>query len=170
MTKWFFAAGVIVLSFAACKKDEDTNQLNDTDRTFVLQASIGNTAEVGAANLAMSKATTPAVMAYAQHMVMEHTLTQTDLKSVGTDVGLTVTDTLNPAHVAIMAQLSALTGRAFDSMYIHSQVADHTTTLTFFQNEQNNGRHSRVRGYADTYLPHIQLHLSRADSIATNLF
>ena len=173
------------LAFAAClftgtvlvscddddDDDKDNNtELNEADENFMVRTSISNTAEVGTATLALNKATDPRVRSYAQHMIAEHSLAQTELKALGTAVGFPVKDTLDPAHQQIAAQLSALSGRAFDSAYIHVQVIDHEATLTNFENELDNGRHRDVLGYAEKYRPHIEQHLVRADSIATALF
>ena len=168
--------GLCVLAtatFASCDKDngEDQNTLNDTDVAYLMKASVGNTAEIDAASLASTKATNARVKLFAQHMLNEHGLAQTDLKNVGNSVGYPVKDTLDPAHVAVKAQLTALpAGRAFDSAYIHGQVADHNTAISNFQNEIANGRSNAVKNYANTYLPHIQMHLQQADSIANAYF
>lgn len=163
------AAAVFMVS---CDKDEDenTNEVSNNDRTFMQQASVSNTAEVGTGSLAVSKATNAAVKAFAQAMVAEHTKAQTDLKAVGTTVGVQVKDSIDPMHATLASQLSALSGRAFDSAYIYSQVADHNLTLTFFNTEMSNGQHAQVKGYATTYQPNIQMHLTRADSIARAYF
>jgi putative membrane protein len=66
--------------------------------------------------------------------------------------------------------MSTPAGRAFDSIYIHSQVADHDMTIANFQTEQNNGSHRDVQDYANRYLPHIQMHRQSADSISRAFF
>lgn len=172
---WPLATGITTVMIAAsCSKDDDTpainNNPNSQDTTFMMQASISNSAEIGAATLALSRSTTPQVIAFANFMVMEHTMAQANLKALGDTVGIAVRDTIDPAHLAIAAQLAALTGRMFDSMYIHTQVTDHQTAVTLFTAETNNGRNSSVKGYANRYLPHIQAHYTRADSIATHMF
>ena len=167
--KLTLAGCLIACSLVSCSEDDD-DQLNSQDRTFLTQASISNNAEVGAATLASTKATNGAVKAFAMHMLAEHTTAQNDLKNLGANVGNAVRDTLDPAHVTLAQQLSAMSGRAFDSAYIHTQVSDHQATITFFQNEQSGGQHDDVKRYADTYLPHIQSHYQRADSIAKAYF
>jgi putative membrane protein len=161
--------GLSIFSFVACEKNND-DDLNDNDRTFMTMASISNTAEVGAGTLAMNKATNAAVRAYGMSMVAEHSLAQSELNNLGASIGHAVKDTLDPFHVTLMAQLNAMAGRAFDSAYIHSQVADHQLAITLFTQEQQNGRHVDVKGYANKYLPHLQMHLTRADSIARAYF
>ena len=167
--KLTLAGCLVACGLFSCTEDDD-DQLNNQDRTFLTQASISNTAEINTATLASTKATNGAVKAFAMHMLMEHSTAQTDLKNLGANVGQTVRDTLDPAHVTLSAQLSAMSGRAFDSAYIHTQVIDHQATITFFQNEQANGQHEDVKRYANTYLPRIQMHHQRADSIARAFF
>jgi putative membrane protein len=157
-----------MVTLAACTKDE--NELSNTDRTFMMRASISNTAEITASNLALSKATNTEVRAYAQNMVNEHSTAQTDLKSLGTTVGFVVADTLDPAHIVIMNRLNSLSGRQFDSAYMHTMVNDHEVAILDFRNEQSNGQHKEVRNYANTYLPHLRVHFERADSISRAYF
>lgn len=158
------------VTFVSCDKDDDNDQLNDADSEFLNKASLGNSAEIDAATLASTKATNARVKSFAQHMLSEHGLAQSDLKNLGTAVGYPVKDTIDPAHIAMKAMLMSLNGRAFDSAYMHGQVADHNTTIGVFQNEISNGRHSDVKNYANTYLPHIQMHYQQADSIANAYF
>jgi putative membrane protein len=162
----FLMTGVVL---ASCSK-KNNDKLNDQDEDFLIKASISNSAEVSAATLANTKATNAKVKAFAQQMIMEHSMAQNDLKNVGNAVGFPVKDTIDPAHVAIAAQLSMMSGRAFDSAYMHTQVADHKTTVALFQTELSNGRQRDVLNFANTYLPHIQMHLQSADSIANAYF
>jgi putative membrane protein len=157
----------------ACDKDDDNNnnnQLNTTDRTFMLNASLSNSAEIDAANLAVTKSATPAITAFAQQMITEHTTAQSELKTLGTSVSYAVSDSIDSAHISIKQMLDTLSGRAFDSAYIYNQVTDHQSAVTNFQTEQSSGQNASVKSYANTYLPHIQAHLQAADSIATSLF
>jgi len=163
--------GVVLVSCDDDDDDEGNNtELNDADENFMVRTSISNTAEVGTATLAITKATDPRVIAFAHHMIAEHSLAQAELKALGTSVGYPVKDTLDPAHQTILAQLNTLSGRSFDSAYIHTQVMDHQATLTDFENELDNGRHRDVIAYAEKYRPHIEQHLTRSDSIAVGLF
>src|SRR4051794_8247809 len=115
-----FCAAVILWS---CDKNDNDNQtnINNTDRNFVLQASMANTAEIGAGQLAVSKASAP-IAAYGQTMVMDHTQADSSLKSIATSVNLPAPDSLDAEHATLKNQLMSLAGRDFDSVYIHSQV------------------------------------------------
>jgi putative membrane protein len=65
--------------------------------------------------------------------------------------------------------LNSLSGRSFDTAYINSQIKDHQKTLSIFQMEINDGDNQNVRNYASKYLPHIQMHLQKADSLSRAL-
>jgi putative membrane protein len=162
-----FAGAVIVAAFMfACNKDDVNNKLNSTDRMFVTQVSVGNNAEIAAGQLAASKASNDAVKAFGQMMATEHGTAQNELKSTGNNVGISVADSVDAEHVALMARLNSLSGHSFDTAYINSQVKDHQKTLDIFQTELNSGNHQQVKAYASKYLPHIQMHFQKADSLA----
>ncbi|RZK08846.1 MAG: DUF4142 domain-containing protein [Flavobacterium sp.] len=164
MKKMFIATSVVALLAVACDKD-DENKVNNTDRDFVKLASISNNAEMMAGQLATTKATSPLVKAFGSHMVLEHNLAQSDLKTRGSEAGIAVSDTVDAEHKALMTYLNSLSGYSFDTAYMNSQVKDHQKTINFFQMEISGGQHQRIKSYANEYLPHIQQHFTRADSI-----
>ncbi|MFL5810805.1 MAG: DUF4142 domain-containing protein [Flavisolibacter sp.] len=159
------------MMFTACDKNnnDNNNNSNSTDQMFVTQVAIGNQAEIQAGQLAATKATNAGVKSFAQMMVSEHTQAQADLKTSATSAGFTVSDSVDAEHRALMTRLSTLSGYAFDTAYMHSQVNDHLKTLTIFQSEIYSGSNQTIRGYATQYQPHIQMHLQMADSITRRL-
>jgi putative membrane protein len=172
MKKMILMGSMIAALLTACSDDddEDMNTLNSVDRTFLAQAARSNRAEIGAGQLAVTKGNNASVRAFGQQMVTEHTTAQTDLLSRATTVGYPVSDTLDAAHQALMQQLMTLSGRAFDSVYMRSQVNDHQQTMALFNSEITGGQHQQVKGYANQYLPAIQMHHHKADSLYNALF
>jgi hypothetical protein len=63
-------------------------------------------------------------------------------------------------------QLLALSGRAFDSVYIHSLAKDCERAFELFLQETVTGENEQLRDYSASLLPDIQLHLRMADSLA----
>jgi putative membrane protein len=169
----FVAAGFF---FFSCKKNNNNNNnesLTTQDRNFINQASISNTAEIRAGQYADSTvdSTTDSlgtsIRAFAAKMVTDHTTAQNDLKTLGNSVNVAVTDSVDSMHSSQMDSLKMLSGRAFDSAYILSQIADHQAAINTFQQESNSGNRSAVINYANKYLPVLQMHLQMADSLAT---
>jgi putative membrane protein len=161
------AASFLIFS---CDKNNNNNNnetVSQQDQTFISQTALTNTAEVQAGQLASTTADSTIIQMFGQQMVSDHTTAQTDLKTLGSSVNVAVPDSLDSAHSSLIDTLKTLTGRAFDSVYITHQIADHQAAISSFQQEINSGNKSDVINYANKYLPKLQLHLEMADSIAT---
>lgn len=168
MKKLFLIGGLAVAILSACNKNND-DDLNSTDQTFMAQVAMGNRAEIMAGQLAATKGNSAAVKAFGQMMVTEHTMAQTDLQNLASSLNVSLPGGVPPEDSLLMIRLNSLSGRSFDTAYINSQVMDHQKTLNIFQMELNNGNHQSVRNYASQYLPHIQMHYQKADSISRTL-
>jgi putative membrane protein len=172
--KWIYVIMVMAsLSWVACDNDDDNANkpsMNDTDENFVEKAALGNLTEMKFAQSASTKATDSLVKAFAMDMISEHTAAQTELQAIANDYGdITWPQDLDAQHKTLLTQLDSLSGFAFDSMYIESQITDHQAAVMTFQTETTTGTVDRVKTYAGKYLPHIQDHFDRADSLQTVL-
>jgi putative membrane protein len=158
--------GALALAlFASCDKDDD-NDINQQDRDFTMRASMANFAEVDAGQLAVTKGSTPGIRQFGQMMVMDHTNSKAELKSIAVYLGLYAPDSLDAEQVALKNQLMSLSGRAFDSVYIHAQVRDHNMAIDLYEDEEGSSGSDRLQRYAHRTLPHLREHKHKADSIA----
>jgi len=156
-----------LLLLCSCDKEKpSTTGINSTDDEFVSKASVANRAEIGAGQTASAKADDEDVRAFGTFMVTDHTNSQMQLKGLADSLNLRAPDSLDAEHVALKMQLDSLTGRAFDSVYIHSQVKDHHDAIDLFQKEIDKGKNSRLIDFATSQMPHLQMHLQMADSLA----
>lgn len=169
MNKIFCWALVITgFVYSACD-DDDNDGIQEVDRTFIMNASEANLAEVELGQLASVKSSTPEVAAFGQMMVTEHSTALDELDSLAEEKDVTMTTELNAKHQAMKQRLSTLMGYSFDTAYMRSQVKDHAATVTLFQNEATGGRDQDVKNYANKYLPHVQMHLDEAEEILSEL-
>lgn len=167
---FFLLTAATAITFSACTKDkDDVNTLNDTDKSFMTQAAYSNNAEVAAGALAASKSGNTEISNFGQMMVTDHTEAQTELSSLATSVSVTLPDGMDDAHIALINDLTINTGVEFDTLYISSQIKDHQEAITLFQNEINNGSNTRVKAYAQKYLPKLQAHLQSAIDAKTSI-
>lgn len=155
--------------FFSCEKNKKNNEetLNTQDRNFIMQAAMSNAAEIQAGQLADSTADSSAIQAFAAQLVSDHQAAQNDLKSLGMQLNVGVTDSADSNHMMILDTLRGLSGRAFDSAFIMNQITDHNKAISDYQTEVSGGNKTSVVNYASQYLPALQMHLNTADSIAT---
>jgi putative membrane protein len=169
MKKYVIASLCAAVIFWSCDKNDNNNNntdVNSTDRNFALQAAMSNFAEIDAGQAAAAKGSA-AIAGFGQMMVTDHTMAKGMLDSLASSYTLPAPDSLDAEHAALKTQLAALTGRDFDSVYIHSQVNDHQKAIDLFNDEVSNGHNYQLTNFASSLLPKLQMHLQMADSIAT---
>ena len=170
--KWIFAIAIASLGWVACDDDDDglldRQTLNDADETFVEVAARSNMAEIEFAQVARTKATDSLVKDFARHMITDHTTAQDELEELADDyAGIEWPKDLDEGHEAILDQLNEAEGHSFDSLYMSTQVQMHEDAVNTFQTAGTGATDARVKSYANKYLPHLEMHLERADSIHT---
>jgi putative membrane protein len=161
---------MVILIMSCSKKDAVDTSPNVTDQGFLKNTSLANTAETNLANLAVTRAITPEVVSLARELITDNTRAQSELKSLAKTVNVAVADSIDAAHVALRQQLISLSGRAFDSVFLYSQVSDHDIALALFQQEIENGRSASIKAFANTYKPMVQTHRQDANNLATGKF
>ena len=168
--KWMYAIVIAALGWVACDDDDnilDKPNLNETDETFVEVAAKANMAEIEFGELATTKATDPLVREFAQQMIDEHNAAQDELEDLADDyAGIEWPNDLDEGHEEVMEQLNAAeAGYKFDSLYMTTQVTAHESSVNIYQTATTNTTDAKVKAYANKHLPHVEMHLERADSI-----
>ena len=175
MKTCIYILAVLFSVAVGCKKDGNggggpsNKTVSTQDRSFVMKASMGNYAEIQAGQLAVTHSTNTAIQNFASQMVTDHSAAQAQLHTIAMNLSIYAPDSLDSAHVALQNLLMILTGAAFDSVYINSQVLDHAKAIALYSAEVTIGTNSQVKTYALTKLPVIQMHKQEADSLA-NLY
>jgi len=158
---------LLFLTGIHCTKDPESDHvsLSQQDGQFLVKASYGNWNEVGAGALAAQQGMNAGVRTFGQKMVIDHGSAENELVIIANRLGLNLPYGPDSTHIAIIAALGNMSGTAFDSAYIASQIFDHQTAVALFQSEISGGLDSSLVKYAQRYLPAIQMHLTMADSL-----
>jgi putative membrane protein len=168
---WICACALALLSVASCDQDDDSSvtvnhDLDAIDKMFVENAALSSMTEIEFGSLANSRGADSLVRAYGQTMVTEHTVALNELEEIsGNYTNVDWPQSLDSTHQQIKQQLLMLGETEFDSVYLRSQVNDHQTALSLFQNESSNGQNHELKNYALKYLPQVEKHLTQADSM-----
>ena len=162
MTKYLLPA--LILTFISCTKTrEDGDAISDKE--FVLQASIVNVTEIDIGSLASAKGMGDGVKAFGESTAGYHKAMQSELSSLAITLNLAATDSLDAQHMALRTQLLDLSGRAFDSLYIHSRAQDYHQASKLFFEEMITGHNSQLRNYSASVLPQLEAYSLQADSL-----
>src|SRR6476620_5927254 len=163
-----FLSAASSLLFTSCNKGEiPLTAYNLNDSVFLRKASMSNFTEIALGQIAADSSSDPAIQQFGEQMVTEHTAAQQQLGSLASAIGLGLSNALDAEHQQLAANLLTLKDRAFDSLYIHSQVRDHQATVTFFKQQSAHGLQKELKQYMYSTLPEIEQHLQVATVLAS---
>jgi putative membrane protein len=144
-----------------------------TDANILAVMHEANTAEIGAAQTALKKASAASVKAFARRMIRDHRAMDAEGAQVAKAASITpqaaVSDTL-PQHAEHeTAQLDSTKGPAFDRAYMDDQVDDHQTVLSILQQAQTSAQNPQVKAAVDSAVGKVQQHLDLAKKVQGEL-
>lgn len=169
-------ASCLLLAFALAPvfaSAADDSALDDRKIAEIMQTA--NMAEVDAAKLAQSKATTQQVKEFAEHMVVEHKQNSKDQKDLIKKVDIKpksndMAKGLKKDAKTELADLKKLKGAAFDKAYMKMQVSMHQSLLNdldqkFIPAAQN----EHYKEYLQTTRTHVADHLAKAQNVEIDI-
>lgn len=144
-----------------------TADMTSSTQGFVTAAAVGDMYEVAAGRIALERATTPAVKAFAQRMVAAHTETTEKLKSVLAGNSIKVAQ---PTHVdnrrqGMLDNLRGASAEDFEHRYISQQVAAHKEADTLMRGYAQDGDNQAAKDFARETDGHVKAHLSLAERL-----
>ncbi len=134
--------------------------MNSQDSTFVTKAGQAGMAEVALAELALKKSSNPHVISFAREMHADHGKANAQLISILQAQGITPSSGVGANNAALMTELKAQSGSAFDSHYLKSQLPAHQQVLALFQAEASSGSDSKLVAFAKQTIPVIESHIA----------
>lgn len=136
------------------------------DGEWAVKAGMAGLAEVQMGNLALQKASSADVKAYAQRMVTDHSKSNEELQQLVTAKGLTLPAQLDGEHKDGLDHLTGLSGAEFDKAYMQHMVGDHEKAVGHFQTGANSLNDPDLKNYATKSLPILQEHARLAQEVS----
>jgi putative membrane protein len=136
------------------------------DQKFLKEAASGGVAEIELGRLAASKASSPEVKAFAQHMVDDHGKANEQLKAAVAPQGITLPSEMPSEAKKSYEKLSKLSGAEFDRAYIQDMVRDHRKDVKLFEDQAKNGKDPTLKQFAQATLPTLKEHLQQVERLA----
>lgn len=140
--------------------------LNQQDRGFMENAIQGSYAEIEGSQLALDKTASQEVRHFAEMMIKDHGDMVKKATKLATDKGLNPPDGPSVVQTTEITALRALTGGAFDAMYVNRiGVASHEATVEMFEEASQQAEDPDVKAMADKTLPKLREHLEMARAL-----
>jgi putative membrane protein len=163
------AAGAIATDSAA------TMNRGWNDAQIVAFASAANNAEITEGNLGQTKATNPAVKAFARELVAEHRAMLDEGKAFASKHNITpdstkdeVTDLLKDSQEEVKELTEKAKGADWDKEFIDHQIDGHKKVLEKLQNAIQATNDAELKDMLTKASGKVQQHLTKAEDIKAN--
>jgi putative membrane protein len=141
-------------------------RVDRADRDFMEKAAHSGFAEVESSRLAMEKATSPEIRAFAEQMVKDHTQTNQELAALAQARGVKLPDGPSMVQKGKMKLLSTADGADFDRRYAESMgIEAHRDTIELFEKASRNAKDAEIKAFAAGKLPALRHHLEMAQQL-----
>ena len=138
-----------------------------SDADFLKTASQSDFTEITFSQLAETNATNPKVKMFAEKMVSDHTMLESNMKPFADKLGVQPVTTMDPDHQAKYDQLKTLTGADFDKTYMADMDKDHHVALTLFQGEESSTTDPAMKKTVMKGEKVVAQHTAMADKLST---
>lgn len=149
------------------EQNEETFEKNkaEEDAEFAVEAADGSMLEVELGTMALTKAASPEVKAFAQKIVDEHTKANNELKALAEKKNITLPTTMGDEHKRKYEKLQEKTGPEFDKEYMDLMVKDHKEDIKEFEEQAEDGSDPEIKEWASSKLPTLRNHLEEAERV-----
>lgn len=149
--------------------DAGKKDVSKGDKNYMSEMAYANMDEVAAGKLALEKAKNPEVKDFAQKMIDDHSKALDQMKAMAQAKGVDLPDEPDAQHKSAAKKLGALSGDAFDKLYMHeSGTVDHRNTIRLLQKVSKNADDPELKAAAGKMLPIVEHHLEMVNAITGN--
>lgn len=151
----------------AAGQTESSAQLSSGDEKALKDMAQANINEIAAAKIALSKAQSSEVKAFAQQMVKDHGDALNKVQTVAQQKGVTLPTEPDAMHKAMATKLESQNGDAFDKLYMENAgTKDHQMVLSKLQSDSKMIKDPDVKALADAHTPVVEQHLKAAEQMS----
>jgi len=170
----FSTAAVQAQSTSAAQSDTSAQtsstgsmaKLSSGDEKALKDMAQANINEIAAAKIALNKAESSEVKAFAQKIVDDHGDALTKVQTVAKQKDVTLPTEPDAQHKAMADKLEKESGDAFDKMYMENAgTKDHKMVLSKLQSDAKNIKDPDVKALADAHTPVVEQHLKSAEQM-----
>lgn len=131
---------------------------------FTKSAALDGMTEVELGQLALARSQDAKIRKFAQQMVTDHGKANAELAKLAKSKGMQVPTKLDAEHQAMVQELSAKNGTAFDAAYAEHMMKAHAKAVALFDGASM-GNDAELAGFAKKTLPTLKEHQEMAEAL-----
>jgi putative membrane protein len=141
--------------------------LANNAEAYVPNAALSDMYEIESSKLAQQKAGSPAIKAFAQQMIADHTATTAKLKATLKSAKLDITPptALDARRQGMIDNLEAASAGDFDKAYLDQQTNAHREAITLHSGYAEDGENAALKKLAASTTPIIRHHLDMVQKL-----
>jgi putative membrane protein len=160
------AGGVLAVEQPAQKIDASMPAGQVDKATFVKMVSSSNKFEIDSSKLAVDKAASAEVKAFAEQMIADHTKAGEEFMATLKKEGQQPAAELTPKHSDQLKQLEGTGDQDFDATYVSLQEAAHVEAVDLFRTYSEKPDDPALGEFAKKTLPTLEMHLEHVKKLA----
>ena len=145
--------------------EQHMGEFSEADLAFIARAAIIGHAQGLYAKVALRRTKTADVRDVAQKLAAFHRRSHTDLASVVQPHGVVLPSSIDSAHQWLRAHLLETDSKAFDRVYLKSQIEEHAAAVRIFRDQVNHGKSAQLRAWARGVLGGLEAHRQTLESL-----
>ena len=145
--------------------EQHMGEFSEDDLAFIARAAITGRAQGIYAKLALRRAKMADVRDVAQKLAVFHRRALTDLTHVVQPHGVVLPSGIDSAHQWLRAHLLETDSKAFDRLYLKSQIEEHASAVGIFRDQVNHGKSAQLRAWARGVLGGLEAHRQTLESL-----
>ncbi len=162
----FIAAPLTAQTDVSPPSADEMQSAMTTPQAFAERAASSNLFEIQSSQLALERARSVEVRAFAEKMIADHTAAGEQMRAAATEEGVTPVEALMPDHQAQLENLNTSDLADFDAAYLGAQLAAHTEAVELFEGYSTQGPGGALRTFATETLPKLQDHLAEVEPMS----
>ncbi len=147
----------------------DVSRAREATSDFLVKAADGGMAEVAAGKIAEDKALSKTVKDFAKEMIKEHEAINSEVKSLASQLNVTLPETSGEDHQKKIADLGGKDTKDFDKEFMDMMVSDHKKTLDLFRDAGEKTLDPDVKAFIIATIPTLESHLGKAETLQKTL-
>ncbi len=156
--------GLLLLG-SQSRAEDNQGGLTSAEVKFIKNAAADGMAEVKIAGLAVRKAESANVKAFAEMLVTDHTKVNEELKMLAISKKVDLSAVIDPKDAGNFQKLEKFSGAEFDKEYLGEVVSSHKKCVDAFEDISKDAKDADVKVFADKTLPALKAHHDKAKEL-----